>query len=69
MNSEFENKIDDQLEKDEHTDQSSWSKVSDNKNTVWYLDKRLWIIAGAIFVFIFIIVVGNLFWCIFALEK
>lgn len=52
MNSEFENKIDDQLEKDEHTDQSSWSKVSANKNTVWYLDKRLWIIAGAIFVFI-----------------
>lgn len=50
MNHEYENKIDDQIEKS--ADHESWSKVSKNKIIVWYLDKRLWIVMGAIFIFV-----------------
>ena len=50
MNNEYENKIDDQIE--ENSNHPSWSNVSDKKVMIWYLDKRLWLVIGAIVVFI-----------------
>ena len=50
MNKEYENKSDDLLE--ENSDHQSWSKVSEKKVIIWYLDKRLWLMIGAIVIFI-----------------
>lgn len=50
MNNEYENKIDDQIE--ENSNHQSWSNVSEKKVMIWYLDKRLWLVIGAIVIFI-----------------